>query len=64
MFPPLCFVDVSSGIVPDSSKETLKNNLQDEEFNLISNMENDSDITFKFKVVELLQNIKIKLANK
>ena len=25
MFPPLCFVDVSSGIVPDNSKETLKN---------------------------------------
>ena len=24
MFPPLCFVDVSSGIVPDESKETMK----------------------------------------
>ena len=25
MFPPLCFVDVSSGVVPDESKEFMKN---------------------------------------
>ena len=30
MFPPLCFVDVSSGIVPDSSKELLEENLDSE----------------------------------
>lgn len=30
MFPPLCFVDVSSGIVPDSSKKILENNLDSE----------------------------------
>ena len=30
MFPPLCFVDVSSGIVPDSSKEILEENLDSE----------------------------------
>ena len=30
MFPPLCFVDVSSGIVPDSSKEILEDNLDSE----------------------------------
>lgn len=58
MFPPLCFVDVSSGIVPDDSKEAIKSNLSDEEFSLISNEEN-SEINFKFKLVELLQNVKI-----
>lgn len=30
MFPPLCFVDVSSGIVPDSSKQILEENLDSE----------------------------------
>lgn len=58
MFPPLCFVDVSSGIVPDESKELMKNDLSDEEFSLISN-DDSSEISFKFKLVELLQNARI-----
>lgn len=57
MFPPLCFVDVSSGVVPEESKETMKSELSDEEFSLISS--DDSDIKFKFKLVEMLQNVKI-----
>ena len=32
MFPPLCFVNVSSGIVPDESKELMKQDLNDEEY--------------------------------
>ena len=51
MFPPLCFVDVSSGIVPEESKELIENNVSEEEFALIS--ENSSnDIQFKFKLIE------------
>lgn len=61
MFPPLCFVDVSSGIVPEESKETMKNDLSQEEFTLISNQE-DSGIHFKFKLIELFQNVKITTA--
>lgn len=61
MFPPLCFVDVSSGIVPEESKETMKKDLSDEEFTLISN-EEDSSIRFKFKLIELFQNAKIETA--
>ena len=63
MFPPLCFVDVSSGVVPDSSKEILKENLNNEEYTLITDSSNNSQITFKFKIVELFENIKLKLAN-
>ncbi len=55
MFPPLCFVDVSSGIVPDDSKEVLKSNLSDEEYTLISDNSNDN-IDFKFKLIELFAN--------
>lgn len=58
MFPPLCFVDVSSGIVPDESKEVMKKDLSDEEFSLISN-EDNSEISFKFKLIEFFQNAKI-----
>ena len=36
MFPPLCFVDVTSGVVPEESKKELQNNLSEEEFALIS----------------------------
>ena len=52
MFPPLCFVNISSGIVPDESKEDLKENLSDEEFNIIAN-EDDVTLKFKFKLIEL-----------
>lgn len=58
MFPPLCFVDVSSGIVPEESKETMKSDLSDEEFSLISD-NGDSDINFKFKLIEFFQNAKV-----
>ena len=61
MFPPLCFVDVSSGIVPDESKEIMKNDLSSEEFSLISN-EESSEISFKFKLIEFFQNAKIMTA--
>jgi len=52
MFPPLCFVDISSGIVPEDSKAILEENLSDEEFALISE-KSGSDIQFKFRLVEL-----------
>ena len=57
MFPPLCFVDVTSGVVPDESKEVMKNNLSEEEYDLISG--NGTDVEIKFKIVEVLQNFTI-----
>lgn len=60
MFPPLCFVDVSSGIVPDDSKDTIKNSLTSEEYSIITNGNSDESddniIKFKFKLIELLNN--------
>lgn len=55
MFPPLCFVDISSGVVPDSSKEELQDKLSEEEFALISSDQN-SNIEFKFKLIEFFTN--------
>jgi len=57
MFPPLCFVDTTTGIVPDDSKEILKENMQEEEFELIS--EATTELKIKFKFVEVLQNLNI-----
>lgn len=61
MFPPLCFIDVSSGIVPDESKEVIKDSLSTEEYNIISN-QSKPDMKFKFSLIEMFQNLKI--ANK
>lgn len=55
MFPSLCFIDVSSGIVPDESKEELQNVLSDEEYSIISDNSNYG-IKFKFKLLELFAN--------
>lgn len=55
MFPPLCFVDVTTGIVPNNSKDDLKQNLSDEEYKIISDTES-SDITLKFKLIEFFEN--------
>ncbi len=51
MFPPLCFVDISSGVVPEDSKETLEESLSEEEFALVSE-DSNLDIQFKFKILE------------
>ena len=60
MFPPLCFVDVTSGIVLEESKQTIRDNLSEEEYKLLS--ENSGNMNFKFKIVEMFQDISIKLA--
>ena len=60
MFPPLCFVDVTSGVVPEESKQTIRDNLSEEEYKLLS--ENSGNMNFKFKIVEMFQDISIKLA--
>lgn len=63
MFPPLCFTDVTSGIVPDSSKEELENVLTDEEFSIVSNSDN-VNYKLKFKILELLNNSGLLTAKK
>ena len=55
MFPPLCFIDVTSGVVPDESKEDLQNNMSEEDYALVS--DNDTpEIKFKFKLLEFFTN--------
>lgn len=63
MFPPLCFVDVTSGVVPEESKKELQNNLFEEEFALISDNQS-SNIQFKFKLLEFFTDNGIITAKK
>jgi len=62
MFPSLCFVDISEGIVPEESKENLQNNMDKEEYKLISS--DTFEFKLKFKLVELFENAKIIMAKK
>lgn len=50
MFPSLCFIDVSSGILEDDSKDLLKDNLSDESYSILNN--DTSEIKIKFKILE------------
>ena len=54
LFPPLCFVDISSGVVDEESLELLEDNLDKEEFNLITDA--NENVHFKFKLIELLNH--------
>lgn len=46
LYPPLCFVDASTGIVPDSSKEMLHESLTDQEYHSI--------VKYRFKYLTFL----------
>lgn len=63
LYPSLCFVDVTSGIVPDESKNNLQNNLNEEEYKIISD-KNDTDINIKFKLIEFFNKNNIITAKK
>lgn len=49
LYPPLCFVDTSTGVVPDSSKERLKESLTDTEYHTI--------VRYKFKYLTFLNEL-------
>lgn len=61
MFPTLCFVDVSSGSLDEESKDVLESSLNEEEYDLISG--DNIRINFKFKILELFDDVRVNLAN-
>lgn len=52
LFPPLCFVSISSGVIDEEGEEYLRENLSEEEFSIVSN--SSSEVEFKFKLIELI----------
>jgi len=65
LFPPLCFVDVTHGVVPDSVKEELRQVLTDEEYSIVTSASDEGDIPvrIKFKIVELIQESRARFAS-
>lgn len=56
LFPPLCFVDATHGVVDDESKEGLKKVLTQEEYSqIIMTKDEEVDIKVKSKLAKWLQ---------
>ena len=56
MFPSLCFIDISSGIVDSEGKEKLENNLDSESYELISENKTSTEFKLKFKLLEVFSH--------
>ncbi|WP_167957120.1 stage II sporulation protein R [Anaerosporobacter faecicola] len=56
MYPPLCFVDQTYSIVPDDSKEQLKELLEPKEYGSLF-ADSSTEVTYRFKIVEVIQDI-------
>lgn len=52
LFPPLCFTDISSGIIDEESEENLKENISEEEFSIVSS--SNGIYKLKFRLIEFL----------
>ena len=63
LFPPLCFVDATHGVISKDVKQQLQRELTKEEYDIITktNEKGDIPIKIKFKLVELFQTSRIKI---
>lgn len=50
LYPPLCFVDATYGVVPDESKATFKTILAEDEYDMIFG----ENVVFRFKIFKFL----------
>lgn len=55
MYPNLCFVDATHGVVPSQSKQKLKNVLTEEEYNTLLLYNPKTKIKVKFKFLEKIK---------
>ena len=54
MYPSLCFVDSTYQVVPESSKEKLKNSLTEEEYNSL--LDGGDEVHYSFRIIEWIGN--------
>lgn len=47
MFPPLCYLDAATGVVPIEGKEELKEVLNEEQYEIITNHKAEYEVRFK-----------------
>lgn len=56
MYPPLCYIDAASGVVPLEGKEQLKQNLNDQQYKLVLDNK-DKRYVIKFKVIDAINSM-------
>lgn len=56
MYPPLCYLDVATGVVPLEGKEQLENGLNEEQYKLITDRD-DKNYEVRFKLVESINSL-------
>lgn len=64
MFPPLCFIDVAHGVVPEETMKELESSLTDEEYRLLVSTKKPGNMSVKlrFKILELAKSMNLRLA--
>lgn len=55
LYPPLCFVDLTCGVVPDESKEKLETVLDEDDYNSL--FEPESKPVIRFKLFDWLRDL-------
>lgn len=53
LFPPLCYVDAATGVVPLEGKKELEDHLNEEQLSIISGLDN-GDYEIRFKIVDMI----------
>lgn len=57
LFPPLCFVDATHGVVDDKGKEELKNVLNEDEYNaIVMNKDENVKVKVRFKLLDWIED--------
>lgn len=64
MFPPLCFIDIAHGVVPEKTMDQLKQSLTEDEYRLLTAARTDEEVPvkLKFKIVEIAKSMNMKMA--
>jgi len=64
MFPPLCFIDVAHGVVPEKTMKELETTLTTEEYRLLvsSRTKEEIPVKLRFKILELAKSVNLRLA--
>jgi stage II sporulation protein R len=64
MFPPLCFIDIAHGVVPEQTMDELKKSLNEDEYRLLTaaKTEEEVPVKLKFKIVEIAKSMNMRIA--
>ncbi len=54
LYPPLCYVDVATGFIPLQNDEELKENLTDEQYEIIA-FQSETPYKIRFKLLEIFK---------